>query len=153
MAYNRVIVEGSFNPATGVTSPSVPISGTITTTPSGTQTVTGAVTVSPTAPAVVTSLNAATAISNGTTYDLGYLSRDYTFVGTSSATLSAGTVQLQGSIDNTTFVPIGTDVALATDFATATSKAYTGSVDYRYFRASITVTVTGGNITFKVLAA
>lgn len=151
MAEMRVIVEGGFNPATGTVVTPLPVSGTFT--PSGTQTVTGAVTVSPTAPTVVTSLNAATAISTGTIYDLGYLSRDYTFVGTSSATLAAGTVQLQGSIDGTTFVPIGTDIALATDFTTATSKAYTGSTDYRYLRASITVTVTGGNITFKVLAA
>lgn len=147
MAEMRVIVEGSFNPATGTVVSTVPVSGTITTTPSGTQNV------APAAPATVTSLNAATAVSNGTVYDLGYLSRDYTFVGTSSATLTAGTVQLQGSIDGTTFVPIGTDIALATDFTAATSKAYTGSTDYRYFRASITVTVTGGTITFKILAA
>lgn len=145
MAEMRVIVEGGFNPATGTVVTPLPVTGTFT--PSGTTTV------APAAPAVVTSLNAATAISTGTIYDLGYLSRDYTFVGTSSATLTAGTVQLQGSIDGTTFVPIGTDIALATDFTTATSKAYTGSTDYRYLRASITVTVTGGNITFKVLAA
>lgn len=147
MAEMRVIVEGSFNPATGTSSSTIPISGTITTTPGGTQNV------APAAPATVTSLNAATAISTGAVYDLGYLSRDYTFVGTSSATLTAGVVRLFGSIDNTRFVQIGTDITLSTDFPSATDKAYTGSTDYRYFRADITTTVTGGNITFKILAA
>jgi len=143
----------AYNPATGTTSSTIPVSGTLTTVPSGTQTVTGAVTVSPTAPAVVTSLNAATAISSGTVYDLGYLSRDYTFVGTSSATLTAGVVRLFGSIDNTNFVQIGSDISCTADFTAAVSKAYTGATNYRYLRADITTTITGGNITVKVMGA
>ena len=142
MAELRVVVEGGYNASGVITSP-LPVSGTIS----------GTVTVTPSAPATVTSLNAATAISSGTVYDLGYLSRDFTFVGTSSATLTAGVVRLFGSIDNTNFVQIGSDITLATDFPSATSKAYTGAVDARYFRADITTTVTGGNITFKILAA
>jgi hypothetical protein len=37
MADQRVTIEGSYNPATGLTSSSVPVSGSLTTTPSGTQ--------------------------------------------------------------------------------------------------------------------
>jgi len=139
MAEMRVVVEGGVNALTGATTNPLPVTGTFTSSPS--------------APAVVTSLNAATAVSSGAVYDLGYLSRDYTFVGTSSATLTAGVVRLFGSIDGTAFVQIGTDITLSTDFATATSKSYTGATDYRYFRADITTTVTGGTITFKILAA
>jgi len=133
------------DPTTGATVNPLPVSGTFTSS--------GTVTVAPSAPAVVTSLNAATAVSTGSVYNLGYLSRDYTFVGTSSAALTAGVVRLFGSIDGTSFVQIGTDITLSTDFASATSKAYTGASDFRYFRADITTTVTGGNITFKILAA
>jgi hypothetical protein len=153
MAEMRVTIEGSYNPATGTTTTAIPISGSITTTPSGTQTVTGTVTTIPNNGTAVTSLSAATAVSTGTVYDLGYLSRDYTFVGTSSATLTAGVVRLFGSIDNTNFVQIGTDITASTDFPSATSKAYSGSTDYRYFRADITTLITGGNITVKVLGA
>lgn len=144
MAEMRVVIEGGYNAAGNVVSP-LPVSGTFTSS--------GTVTVAPASPATVTSLNAATAVSSGAVYDLGYLSRDYTFVGTSSATLTAGVVRLFGSIDNTNFIQIGTDITLATDFPSALSKSYTGATDYRYFRADITTTVTGGNITFKILAA
>lgn len=151
MAEMRVTIDGGFNPATGLASYPLPVTGTFT--PSGTQTVTGTVTSIPNNGVAVTSLSAATAISTGTVYDLGYLSRDYTFVGTSSATLTAGVVRLFGSIDNAAFVQIGTDITASTDFPSATSKAYSGSTDYRYFRADITTTITGGNITVKVLGA
>jgi hypothetical protein len=143
MAEMRVVIEGGYNATTGAVVNPLPVAGTIS----------GTVVVAPSAPTVVTSLNAATAVSSGAVYDLGYLSRDYTFVGTSSATLTAGVVRLFGSIDGTAFVQIGTDITLSTDFPSATSKAYTGSTDYRYFRADITTTVTGGNITFKILGA
>lgn len=145
MAEMRVVIEGGLNPSTGAVVNPLPVAGTFTSS--------GTVTVAPSAPATVTSLNAATAVSSGSVYDLGYLSRDYTFVGTSSATLTAGTIRLFGSIDSTTFVQIGSDITAATDFASATSKAYTGSTDYRYFRADITTLITGGNVTFKILAA
>lgn len=141
MAEHRVIVEGAYNTTTGAT---MPLAGTSVAVPSYS---------APAAPAIVTSLSAATAVSSGTVYDLTYLSRDYTFVGTSSATLTAGVIRLFGSIDGTTFVQIGADITAATDFPSATSKAYTGSTDYRYFRADITTTITGGNVTFKILAA
>lgn len=144
MAEMKVTIDGATD-ATGAIVRPIPVSGTFTSS--------GTVVVAPASPATVTSLNAATAISSGAVYDLGYLSRDYTFVGTSSATLTAGVVRLFGSIDNTNFVQIGTDITLSTDFPSALSKSYTGATDYRYFRADITTTVTGGTITFKILAA
>lgn len=145
MGAMRVTIDGGVDPTTGLVVNPLPVSGTVATS--------GTVLVAPSAPAVVTSLNAATTTVTGTVYNLGYLSRDYTFVGTSSATLTAGVVRLFGSIDNTTFVQIGSDITLSTDFATATSKSYTGATNYRYFRADVTTNVTGGNITFKIMGA
>lgn len=141
MADMRVVVEGGYNVTTGAITNPLPVG------------IVGTITVTPPTGTAVTSLSAVTAITTGTVYDLGYLSRDYTFVLTSSATLTAGVVRLFGSIDNSAFVQIGTDITLSTDFPSATSKAYTGATDYRYFRADVTTTVTGGNITAKVLGA
>lgn len=147
MAEQRVIIEGTYNNV------ALPVTGTLTTTPSGTQTVTGSVTVSPNAPATANTLTAATATVTGAVYDLGYLSRDYTFVGTSSATLTAGVVRLFGSIDNSAFVQIGTDISCTADFTAALNKAYTGATNYRYLRADVTTTITGGTLTMKILGA
>jgi hypothetical protein len=151
MAEMRVLVEGGFNPATGTSSFPLPVTGTFT--PSGTQTVTGTVTTIPNNGAAVISLSGASSVVQGAVYDLGYLSRDYTFVGNSSATLTAGIIRLFGSIDNVNFVQIGTDITAATDFPSATAKSYSGATDYRYFRADITTTITGGNVSFKILGA
>lgn len=107
----------------------------------------------PNAPAAANTLTAASGTTTGTVYDLGYLTRDYTFVITSSATLTAGVIRLFGSIDNTSFVQISSDIACATDFTSATSKAYTGATNYRYLRADITTTITGGTVTAKILGA
>lgn len=107
----------------------------------------------PNAPSTANTLTAASGTTTGTVYDLGYLTRDYTFVITSSATLTAGVIRLFGSIDNTSFVQISTDISCATDFPSATSKAYTGATNYRYLRADITTTITGGTVTAKILGA
>lgn len=150
MAELRVIVEGTYGNVP------LPVSGTITTVPSGNQnvTITGQpISVLPPSTSAVNNFTGASGLTTGVVYDLGYLSRDYTFVGNSSATLTAGVVRLFGSIDNSNFVQIGTDITLATDFPSAIAKAYTGSTDYRYFRADVTTTVTGGVITFKILGA
>lgn len=145
MAEMRVIVEGGYNPTTGAVQNPLQVAGTFT--PSGT------VIVAPSAPATANTLTNATTTTTGTVYDLGYLSRDYTFVGTSSATLTAGVVRMFGSIDNTNFVQIGADITCSTDYPSATSKAYTGATDYRYFRADVTTNITGGNLTMKILGA
>lgn len=116
-------------------------------------TITGTVSGVPGSTAIATSLNAVSGLTTGAVYDVGYLARDFTFVGTSSATLTAGVVRLFASIDGTNFVQIDGDVALATDFTTATSKAYSGAAAGRYFRADVTTAVTGGTITFKILGA
>lgn len=107
----------------------------------------------PNAPSTANTLTAVSATTTGTVYDLGYLTRDYTFVITSSATLTAGVIRLFGSIDNTSFVQISTDISCVTDFPSATSKAYSGATNYRYLRADITTTITGGTVTAKILGA
>lgn len=116
-------------------------------------TITGTVVVSPSAPVTATTLSAVSGLTTGTVYDVGYLSRDYTYVITSSATLTAGVLRLFGSIDNSAFVQIGTDITAVTDFPAATSKAYSGATDYRYLRADITTVITGGTVTAKILGA
>lgn len=150
MAEQRVIVEGTYNNVP------LPVSGTLTTTPSGTQNVsiTGQtinVAMIPAASTAANTLTAATTAVTGTVYDLTYLSRDYTFVATSSAALTAGVVRLFGSIDNSAFVQIGPDISCTADFTAAVSKAYTGAVNFRYFRADVTTTIAGGTLTVKIL--
>lgn len=110
-------------------------------------------TVAPATQTAFTTLSAASGLTTGTVYDLGSLSRDYTFVITSSATLTAGVIRLFGSIDNAAFVQIGTDISATADFPSATSKAYSGATDYRYLRADITTAITGGTVTAKVMGA
>lgn len=100
----------------------------------------------------VTSLNAATAVSNGTALSVGYVPSACTFVGTSSATLTAGTILLQGSIDNVNWITL-TTITAATDFTAAMTKSYAITTFFPYYRAAISVLITGGNITMKVVAS
>lgn len=108
---------------------------------------------SPSAPATNATLNSASGLTTGSVYDLGYLSRDYTFVITSSAALTAGVIRLFGSIDGSLFVQIGSDITCSTDFPAALNKAYTGATNYRHLRADITTAITGGTVSAKILGA
>lgn len=116
-------------------------------------TISGPVSASPSAPATANTLTAASGLTTGTVYDLGYLSRDYTYVITSTATLTAGVIRLFGSIDNSAFVQIGSDISATADFPSATTKAYSGATNFRYLRADITTVITGGTVTAKVMGA
>lgn len=96
-----------------------------------------------------TTLNAVTGNATGTTVDFGGGCSICTTVAVGTSTL-AGTLTIEGSLDNTTFVSTGTTVALtagATVTATSTGKAF------RYYRVSLSGASGAGSCTAKVLAA
>jgi hypothetical protein len=96
-----------------------------------------------------TTLNAVTGAASGTTMDTGATHANCTVVCVGTGTL-AGTITIEGSLDNTTWVTTGTTVALtaaATVTATATGKAF------RYYRASLSGTSGTGTATAKIMAS
>jgi hypothetical protein len=67
---------------------------------------------------------------------------------TTSAGVSAGAVQLQGSLDGTNWFNLGS--AVTTTTASTTTQVTSTTALVRYLRASITTTITGGTITAVV---
>lgn len=100
---------------------------------------------------VVTSLSAATT-GTGTTADMGLVIPHCIMQVTASADLTAGVVDLEGSLDNTNWFQIVTSGDLGTAFSAAGTKAYIPSAvtPARYLRARVTTNVTGGNITVLI---
>lgn len=101
-----------------------------------------------------TSLTNASAVSNGTSYDCGYVANTTGVQITSSAALTGGAIQIQASLDNTTWANAGASIVASTDFPAATSKIYSFGPDSggaaRFWRVAITTTLTGGTITAKI---
>lgn len=104
----------------------------------------------------ITSLSNASAVSSGTALDNVVITRMVAVQVTASATLTAGALQVQSSLDGTNWSNVGSPIALATDFTAAGTKIYTftdannGAAEF--WRASITTAVTGGTITVKIKA-
>lgn len=90
-----------------------------------------------------TSLNAQSTVQNGTVLDSGSARTHNTIVVITSAGVSAGTVQIQVSQDNTNWF-VGASIS-----TTAASTIYSTDVvgAFRYARAAISVAITGGTIT------
>jgi hypothetical protein len=63
---------------------------------------------------------------------------------TTSAGVSAGTVVLEGSLDGTNYVSLGSSIS--TTAATTTYTAAAASVFVRYVRCRVSVAITGGTI-------
>ena len=105
----------------------------------------------PAAAASVISLTNATAVSNGSSYDCGYVANTTAVQITSSATLTAGQIRIQGSLDGTTWADMKV-IDAATDFPSALSKMYgfDGTNSAKVWRVSISTTITGGNITARI---
>lgn len=183
MAYSqRVQVEGD-----PLATP-VPVSGTVTAVPTGTQTVAGTVTanqgtpaatanawptkvgngsanadVAPTSPAsqgnallvatgpltAGTTLSAASAPANGTTIDYGCAKANVTLVVTASAGVSAGTVALEVSQDNTNWYRHTTTISTT---APGVSQVTLSASAFRYCRGVITVAITGGTVSATIMA-
>lgn len=95
-----------------------------------------------------TTLAAVTGNATGVAMDAGSTHNTVTAVCVGTATL-AGTLTIEGSLDNTTWVTTGATVALtaaATVTATSTLKAF------RYYRVSLSGVSGAGSATCKIMA-
>jgi purine-cytosine permease-like protein len=98
------------------------------------------------APAV--SISGKSAVNNGTVLD-GLTVRSAAVISvTTSSGVSAGAVQLQGSLDSTNWFNLGS--AISTTAASSTTQTVVSSAYARYFRAAITTAITGGSVTVSV---
>jgi hypothetical protein len=141
---------------------SVRVVGSISTSPSGTQTVSGTVTANQGTAAVVpwlvtsgvttstTTLNAASAVSKGTSKDFGYAVQNISMVVTAGTGVTAGAVQLEVSQDGTNWAPIGSPISLT---AAGTVAPITVTGAFRYARGAITTAITGGTVSATVMGA
>jgi len=94
------------------------------------------------------SLNAVSATGPGAALD-GLVIRTTGVMGvTSSASVSAGSVQAQTSLDGTNWVNAGSAVSTTTAGTVFTPVVVTGA--FRYIRATVATAVTGGTISATV---
>ena len=103
------------------------------------------------APAPIKSLNAVAAVGSGTVLDNQSAKSDHTVQILTSAGVSAGDVQLQGSLDNVSWFDIGAAVAVAAA-NTVFQQSSTG-IPARFIRASITTAITGGTVVVYIGSA
>jgi hypothetical protein len=96
----------------------------------------------------VVSLSAVSATGAGTVLDGVVIRPNAVLVVTTSSGVSAGAVQLQGSLDQTNWFPIGS--AVTTSAASTTTVASSTSAFARYLRAAVTTTITGGTVTATI---
>jgi len=99
----------------------------------------------------IASLTNATAISNGASLDNKSCRANHTAQALSSAGVTAGTVQLQGSLDGVSWFNIG--AALNINAAGAVFQGSSGATPARFIRAQITATITGGTVTVFIGSA
>jgi hypothetical protein len=98
-----------------------------------------------------TTLNAASAVSKGTSKDFGYAVQNISMVVTAGTGVTAGAVQLEVSQDGTNWAPAsGTPISL-TQAGTVAPITITGA--FRYARGAITTAITGGTVTATVMGA
>ena len=76
------------------------------------------------------------------------LRQNAVMVVTTSAGVSAGSVQCQGSLDGTNWFSLGS--AVSTSAASTTTQVVVTSAFTRFVRAKIATTITGGTITATV---
>jgi hypothetical protein len=101
------------------------------------------------APTHYPSLGAASAVGPGTVLDAGGCLSNHAMVVTSSAGVTAGAVQLQGSLDGSTWFNMGNPVSTTTANTTFTPIVVSDQ-PVRYLRANITTLITGGTVTAVV---
>jgi hypothetical protein len=147
MAENVVAIDGSFTSATN------PVSIRVTGS-TGNQAAVGA----PAAgspglltlrgfTAAFTTLNAVTTNATGVAADCGSTCSQATIVAVPTATL-VGTVTLEGSLDNTTWVSTGTTITLV---AATVASAFSVDKPFRFFRASLSAAAGSGSLTVKFI--
>lgn len=97
------------------------------------------------------SINAGGAIANGAALDNKSCRANHTAQALSSAGVTAGTVQLQGSLDGVSWFNIG--AALNINAAATVFQVSAGATPARFIRAQVTVAITGGTVTVFVGSA
>lgn len=97
----------------------------------------------------VTSLSAASTVSAGTALDGVVVRPNAVMVVNSSAGVSAGAVQLQGSLDGTNWFSLGSAVSTTTASTVFAPVVETGAY-VRYVRAAVTTAITGGTVSATV---
>jgi hypothetical protein len=90
------------------------------------------------------SIAAGTALASGTARDNGSCRNNHNIVAVTSAGVSAGGVQLQGSLDNVNWFPLG--AALPCAAASTTFFQATVGIPARYVRGNISTAITGGTV-------
>ena len=164
MAENRVIIEGSYNPATGTTSPSIPVTstntaataefvkitdGTCTATLSSNGFTGNAISVQTGFVLSGTTLNGVSANASGVAVDGGSARSNWSGFAFPTGTL-AGTLTMELSDDGGNWVPAGTSGA----FVAATNIGYfsTGRAA-RYARMNLTGASGTGTVLVRMMAA
>lgn len=99
----------------------------------------------------IESLTNVSAAGAGTVLDCIQPQLQQVMVVVSGNGVSAGAVQLQGSLDGSNWFNIGS--AVTTSAADTISTPVTGTIPCRYLRASITTAITGGTVSAWVAAA
>jgi hypothetical protein len=94
------------------------------------------------------SLTAVSATGPGLALDAVVCRGNAVMTVTTSAGVSAGSVQCQGSLDNVNWVNVGT--AVTTSTASTTTAVIATSQFYRYYRANVATAITGGTVTVSV---
>lgn len=98
------------------------------------------------APAV--SLSAVSAVGAGTALDGLTVRSSAVIAVTTSSGVSAGDVQLEGSLDGANWYALGS--AVSTSTASSTSATVVTDSLFRYVRAAVTTAITGGTVTVSV---
>lgn len=97
------------------------------------------------------SILAGSAIASGTALDNESCRANHTIQAVTSAGVSAGAVQLQGSLDGVNWFNIG--AALTTATPTTVFQQSTTGLPARFVRATISTVITGGTVTVTVGSA
>ena len=98
------------------------------------------------------SLPAGSTTGTGAVLDNNGCCSSHTLVTIASAGVAAGTVQLQGSLDNLNWVNLGTAITLTASTVQTTGAAITG-LPYQFIRASVGTAVSGGTVAAWVASA
>jgi hypothetical protein len=98
------------------------------------------------------SLTAASAVGAGAVVDNGGCFSQHTLVVTTSAGVTAGAVQLQGSLDTVNWFNLGSPVSTATA-ATTFPAVVVSDQPVRFLRGNVTTAITGGTVSAVVASS
>ena len=101
--------------------------------------------------ATLVSLGAVSALGAGAVLDNGAARSNHCLVVESSAGVTAGAVQLEGSLDNVNWYDLG--AAVSTDAASTVFPPVFVTGATRYLRAAITTAITGGTVSASVVSS